>query len=54
MFDLKYGSLMAALLVVAPSVAFATPPIQVPEPSSMALLAVGVAGAALGKFRKRK
>lgn len=53
MIDTKYLSLMTALLVVAPTAAFANY-VSVPEPSSMALLAVGVAGAAFAKFRKRK
>lgn len=55
MIDLKSGSIAAVLLMVAPSAAFAAPTvIQVPEPSSLAILAAGVVGAALVKFRKRK
>ena len=34
--------------------AFAAPPAPIPEPASIAILAVGVAGAAWVKFRRRK
>jgi hypothetical protein len=54
MIDTRFLSLMAALLIAAPNVAFAGQPIPVPEPSSLMLLAVGLGGAAIVKFRKRK
>jgi hypothetical protein len=41
-------------LVTSASAALAGPTIEVPEPSSMALLAVGLGGAAWVKFRRRK
>ena len=47
-------SLMAALLTAVPSAAFAGGPVAVPEPSSVILLAAGLGGAAILKFRKRK
>ena len=53
MLDVKSLSLMTVLLVAAPTLAFASP-LPVPEPSSLAILAAGVTGAALVKFRKRK
>lgn len=53
MTDLKSCSIMTVLLMLAPSAAFATP-IAVPEPSSLAVLAAGVIGATIVKFRKRK
>jgi PEP-CTERM motif-containing protein len=54
MMGSRFLSVMAALLIAAPSSAFAGPSISVPEPSSLALLAAGLGGAAIIKFRKRK
>ena len=55
MMDSRFLSLMAALLIAAPNVALAgVGPIAVPEPSSLILLAAGLGGAAILKFRKRK
>jgi hypothetical protein len=54
MIDLKSCCIMTVLLMAAPSVAFAGPTAVVPEPSSLAILAAGVVGAAAVKFRKRK
>ena len=54
MIGSRCPSLMAALLIAAPTAAFAGPSVTVPEPSSLALLAAGLAGAAVVKFRKRK
>ena len=54
MMDSSFLLWMAALLIAAPTAAFAGEPIVVPEPSSLILLAVGLGGAALVKFRKRK
>jgi PEP-CTERM motif-containing protein len=55
MIDWKSASLMTTLLMAAPSAAFAGPTaVPVPEPSSLAILAAGMVGAALVKFRKRK
>jgi hypothetical protein len=34
--------------------AWAAPPVSVPEPASMALLAIGAGGVLLAKFRRRK
>jgi hypothetical protein len=45
---------MAVLLIAAPSAALAAAPASVPEPSTLAILAAGLAGAALIKFKKRK
>jgi hypothetical protein len=53
MVDLKSCSIMTLLLMAAPGAAFAGV-VPVPEPSSLAILTVGVVGAALVKFRKRK
>jgi hypothetical protein len=46
--------LIAAVLMVGP--AFAVPPVTVPEPVSMSLLAVGVGGAMVARtlFRRKK
>ena len=46
--------LLMAAWVLATSPGVARAGISVPEPSSLALMAVGVAGAALFKFRRRK
>jgi hypothetical protein len=54
MMGSRFLSLMAALLIAAPNAALAAQPIAVPEPSSLMLLAVGLGGAAIIKFRKRK
>lgn len=46
---------VVTLLVGASDIAFAgAPPPHVPEPSTLAVLAVGVGAAALVKFRRRK
>ena len=45
---------LIAIWVLATSPGIAWAGIPVPEPSSLALMAVGVAGAALLKFRRRK
>jgi hypothetical protein len=45
---------LVAVLIAAPNIAFAGEPTAVPEPSTLALLAAGLAGAAVIKFRKRK
>jgi PEP-CTERM motif-containing protein len=50
----RFLPLIAVLLLAAPSAAFAGDFVPVPEPSSLLLLAAGVGGAALVKFRKRK
>lgn len=54
MKDPRFLSLVAALLIAAPTHAFAGPSIAVPEPSSLALLAAGLGSAAIIKFKKRK
>lgn len=55
MIGSRFLPLIAALLVAAPGAAFAgVNPVPVPEPSSLLLLAAGVGGAAIIKFRKRK
>jgi hypothetical protein len=47
-------TVMTALWALAATVpAWAGPTVEVPEPSSMALLAVGLGGAAWIKFRNR-
>ncbi len=48
-------TVLAAILVLQAGTSFATPTVQVPEPSTMALIAAGIAGLAVArKFRKRK
>lgn len=54
MIDTRFLSFMATLLIALPGAAFAGEPVAVPEPSSLILLAAGVGGAAIVKFRKRK
>ena len=54
MIGSRFLPLIAALLVAAPGAAFAGTFVPVPEPSSLLLLAAGVGGAAIIKFRKRK
>ena len=45
----------AALAILAMTgTAFAAPPIDVPEPASLALLAIGAGGVILAKLRRRK
>jgi hypothetical protein len=47
---------LTALAVLAPvNAAMAGAPVQVPEPASLSLMAVGVAGAVIAsRFRKKK
>jgi hypothetical protein len=56
MRDIRHMAGAALMLVLgAPGIAFAgAVPIHVPEPSTLAVLAVGIGAAALVKFRKRK
>ena len=51
----KHVALLSALVLVAMSgVAWAAPIAIGPEPTTLALLATGIGGAALVKFRRRK
>jgi len=54
MYARNSWALPIALWVLATSPGVAWAGVPVPEPSSLALMAVGVAGAALLKFRRRK
>lgn len=51
---LRNISIAAFGLAVLSSSAFAGPTVSVPEPASITLLAVGIAGAAWAKFGRRK
>jgi len=53
-FDLWILPIAAWVLATAAGAALAGPTTDVPEPSSIALLAVGLGGAAWVKFRRRK
>jgi len=46
-------SILGLLLVAVSSTAWAGGPVKVPEPGSMALLAMAIGGLAVVKFRRR-
>lgn len=49
-----FTATLSALMLLAPSAAFATP-VAVPEPATLSLLAVGAIGAAVAaRFRGKK
>lgn len=48
------GSVLATVVSIGAAVAAPPAPIEVPEPSSLALIAMGIGGVAWLKFRQRK
>lgn len=53
-FAIDLAVTIAWVLVGLTGAALAAPPAPIPEPASIGLLAVGVAGAAWVRFRRRK
>jgi len=49
----KYLLGLTAILLLFPCLAFAEPPTQVPEPSSLAIFGLAIAGLIINKIRKR-
>jgi hypothetical protein len=50
----RLAALAALSFVSLTQAAFAGVPVQVPEPTSLAILGAGVAGVVIAKMRKRK
>ena len=48
------GSILASVTLMGAALAAPPAPIEVPEPSSLALIAMGIGGIAWLKFRQRK
>jgi hypothetical protein len=46
--------LVATLAFAVPSIAFATPPLTVPEPETIALIGVGAVALMIARWAKRK